>query len=419
MSRLALSDFPPIGGTTLPEFSELRREFVKNFAERGDLGAACAVYYRGRKVVDLWGGYRDLKTRAPWNEDTLVLVFSTTKGIAAMVMAVAHSRRLFQLDDPVAKHWPQFAQGGKAQITVRELLAHQAGLPVIDERLCSTKLADLDRLAEIIARQSPVWQPGTRHGYHTLTLGWYQNELIRRVDPQGRSLGRFFQEEIAEPLDIEFYIGLPDHVDEQRIATIKGFHPLRMLLNLNKLPARMVLTAMSPRSLVARSARNPKFRRASELGGPVYRRLEIPSANGIGQARAIAKAYGDLATGGKKLGLTAETMSELTAPATAPTAGSHDAILKIESAYSFGFVRPSRFFSFGTASCSLGCPGAGGSFGFADPRQQLGFAYVSNKMGFYLFDDPREKALRDACYRCIEQITAAEQTKAPERRTAA
>ena len=150
----------PISGTTLPEFDELRRQFVKNFAERGDLGAACAVYHRGRKVVDLWGGYRDAATRTPWTEDTLVLVFSTTKGIAAMVMAVAHSRGLFDLDDPVAKHWPQFAQGGKENITVRQLLAHQAGLPVIDERLNAAKLADLDTLAEIIARQSPAWPPG-------------------------------------------------------------------------------------------------------------------------------------------------------------------------------------------------------------------------------------------------------------------
>ena len=392
----------PIGGTVSSQFEEVREQFTRNFAERAELGAACAVYYRGRKVVDLWGGYRDAKTRQPWTEDTLVLVFSTTKGIAAMVMAVAHSQGLFDLDDSIAMHWPEFAQHGKGRITIRQLLAHQAGLPTIDRRLDAWKLADLDRMADILASQRPAWQPGTKHGYHTLTLGWYQSELIRRVDPRHRSLGQFFQEEIAAPLDLEFYIGLPPTVAEERIATIEGYHPLKILFHMRTLPSRMVLASMWPWSLTARSARNPKFRAAVEVGGPEYRRVEIPSANGIGQARAIAKAYGVLAAGGGQLGLTARTMDELTAPAFAPPAGPRDTILKVDTLYSFGFVRPCRGFSFGKTASAFGCPGAGGSFGFADPETQLGFAYVTNKMGFHLIDDPREKALRDACYQCID-----------------
>jgi CubicO group peptidase (beta-lactamase class C family) len=393
-----------MGGTVSPDFGKVHEEFVKNFAERGDLGAACTVYHRGRKVVDLWGGYRNAETREPWDEDTLVLVFSTTKGLAAMVMAVAHSRGYFDFDDPICRYWPQFAQNGKHKITIRQLLAHQAGLPAIDQRLDASTLGDLDRLAPIVAKQRPAWQPGSAHGYHTLTLGWYQNELIRRVDPQHRSLGRFFQEEIALPLGVEFYIGLPRDVEEDRVAAIQGFHPLRLLLQLHTMPTRMILTSIWPRSLSARSVRNPRFRKPEDMGSPEYRHLELPSANGIGQVRAIAKAYSVFAEGGRELDLTSRTIAELTAPADTPPAGTYDVVLKLDARYSHGFIRPSRGFPFGKTDSAFGSPGAGGSFGFADPEEHLGYAYASNKMGFYLFDDPREKALRNACCQCLAEI---------------
>ena len=196
-------------GWVAPGFEEVETEFRKNFAERGEVGAACAIYHQGKKVVDLWGGYRDHKTRAPWEEDTLVLVFSVTKGMAAMAVAVAHSRGLLDYDEKVATYWPEFAQHGKENITVRQLLSHQAGLSAIDEPLDLETIADQETLATILARQKPAWVPGTRHGYHMWTIGWYMGELIRRVDPQRRNLGQFFQDEVAKPLDLEFYIGLP------------------------------------------------------------------------------------------------------------------------------------------------------------------------------------------------------------------
>ena len=183
-------------------------------------GAACCIYYQGRKVVDFWGGQRS--PGHPWQEDTLGLTFSVTKGMAAAALVVAHSRGLFDLDAPVARYWPEFAQGGKDHITVRQLLTHQAGLISVDEPLTVEKLADHDRLAHILARQKPAWQPGTRHGYHTLTLGWYQSELLRRVDPHDRTIGQFFQDEIAKPLGVEFYIGLPAHIAEDQLATHRG-----------------------------------------------------------------------------------------------------------------------------------------------------------------------------------------------------
>lgn len=393
-----------IHGEVEPGFEEVETEFKRNFSERGELGAACAVYHKGMKVVDLWGGYADEKTRAVWKKDTLVLVFSTTKGISAMTMVVAHSQGLFDLDEPVAKYWQEFGQAGKEEITVRQLLAHQAGLSAVDVPLNAEKLADLDFVAAAIAKQKPAWKPGTKHGYHGLSLGWYQNELIRRVDPQRRSLGKFFQDEIAKPLGIEFYIGLPSDITAERVATIKGFHPLQMLLHMDKIPMKMVLSLMLPKSLVKRSLMNPKMKTPADIGNAEYRAVEFPSANGIGQARAIARAYGVLASGGQELNINPQTMTELTAPAIAPPWGLRDEILKGETAYSFGFMKPTSTFLSDTSKSGFGAAGAGGSIGFADPNEQIGFSYVMNKMGFDMFDDPREKALRDACYRCLKNL---------------
>ena len=201
-----------INGFVAPGFEAVREQFEANFARRREIGAAVAAYRRDAKVVDLWGGLSDPSRGARWLEDTLVLVYSTSKGLSAMTIALAHSRGLLDYDERVATYWPEFAQNGKDQITVRQLLAHEAGLPVVDEPLDAAKLADFDALAATVARQRPVWEPGTKHGYHGLSLGWYEGELIRRVDPKRRTLGRFFADEIARPLGLEFYFGLPPQV---------------------------------------------------------------------------------------------------------------------------------------------------------------------------------------------------------------
>jgi CubicO group peptidase (beta-lactamase class C family) len=395
---------PVVEGFCAPEFHEVRREFERNFALRGDEGAACAVYLGGEKVVDLWGGQRCILSGLPWSEHTLALVFSVSKGMAAAAMAVAHSRGLFELDQPVSRYWPEFGQAGKSEITVRQLLAHQSGLIAVDQPLWVQELSDHDALADILARQRPAWQPGTRHGYHTLTLGWYQSELLRRVDPQHRSLGGFFRDEVAAPVGAEFYIGLPKEVGDERLARTKGWHRTAMLWHLNELPVGMVLSGIWPRSLVARSVGTLPLNNPADIGRDELRHVEIPSANGIGQARAVAKIYGCLAMGGQELGIKPDTWRELIAPAMAPPSGSHDAILKMDTRYGFGFSRPSRGMQFGSGPAAFGCPGAGGCFGMADPDQGLGFAYVTNKMGFRIFDDVREKAIRDACYRSLDSL---------------
>ena len=391
-----------ICGDVAPGFEPVREEFGRNFSERGKLGAACCAYVGGEKVVDLWGGSRDRKTGAPWEENTLVLVFSTTKGVSALAVAIAHSRGLIDYDERVAVYWPEFAHNGKGGVTVRQLLNHRAGLCAVDEPLNPEVLSDLDRVAGILARQRPAWEPGKRQGYHYLTLGLCENELLRRVDPRGRSLGRFLREEIVAPLGEEFYVGLPPEVPASRVATIEAFHPLQMLLHVNTMPPGLVLGYLNPRSLTARTLGNPKLRSPGDLDKPEYRRVELGAAGGIGTARAVAKAYGAFAAGGKDLGVRPETIAELSAPAPPPPAGSRDEVLKTDTSYSLGFFKPSAAFRFGTDEGAFGTPGAGGSFGFADPTAGVGFAYAPNRMGFHVWDDPRERALREALYACLQ-----------------
>jgi CubicO group peptidase (beta-lactamase class C family) len=205
-------------------------------------------------------------------------------------------------------------------------------------------------------------------------------------------------------LKVDFYIGLPGDFDEQRLARTAGFHRLELLCHLRELPLAMILSAIWPRSWVARSTNTLRLQNPADLGNRQFREFEIPAANGFGDARSIARIYGSLATGGHELGITSRTWEELIAPVVRPQLGWRDAIMKIDTRYHFGFSRPSSAMQFGSGPTAFGCPGAGGSFGMADPVEQLGFAYVTNKMGFRLFDDTREKGVRDACYRCLRQL---------------
>ncbi len=384
-----------------PGFEAVRTEFERNFAERRELGAACAAYVRGEKVVDLWGGVRDARDGSPWEENTLVLVYSTSKGLSAMTLALAHSRGWLDYDERVTTYWPEFGQAGKQDVTIRQLLAHQAGVPVIDEPLDPSVLADFDRLAAIIARQRPVWPPGTRHGYHGISLGWYEGELIRRLDPQHRTLGRFFAEEVAAPLGLDVHFGVPEEVGAERIAAIERVPSVKILPQLRHLPPAMALAMLNPRSLSYRTFANPRLRTPAHLDVSEYRRLEFPAGGAVGGARDIARAYAAFSGPRYELGLAPGTLAELVRFPSPPSGGRRDAVLKVDTAFSLGFVRPLVPFRFGSTEGAFGHPGAGGSFAFADRDRDVSFAYVMNRLGLYLNDDPREKALRSALYRCL------------------
>jgi len=399
---IATLDRVTVEGRVSRGFEAVREAFAGNFTQRGELGGACCVYHRGEKVVDLWGGIRNKETGEPWKEDTMVLVWSASKGLSAMTLALAHARGLLDYEERVATYWPEFAQQGKEQITVRQLLAHQAGLFAFDEPVDERVVADLDRLAVVLARQKPAWAPGSRQAYHAVTLGFYEGELIRRIDPRHRSLGQFFHDEVATPLGLDdVYIRLPQAIPNARLATLAAPGWLRMLAGF---PPRLALDAMNHRSVVYRAlVSNPGSDFVRNKNRVYIRDVEVPSGGVVGSARGIARAYGVFANGGIELGLRQATLDLLAAPPVPPASGIfYDDFFRGDVRFSLGFMKPGSILRFGTDGRSFGAPGAGGSLGFADPAAGVGYAYVTSQMGTTLTGDPRDFALRDALYSVLE-----------------
>jgi CubicO group peptidase (beta-lactamase class C family) len=385
-----------IQGHVSAGFEAVRDAFAENFSRRHELGGACCVYHRGEKVVDLWGGVRNKSTGEPWEEDTMVLVYSATKGLAAMTLALAHSRGWLDYEERISKYWPEFAQNGKEAVTVRQLLAHQAGLFAFEGQADRRLVADPDRLEVVLARQKPAWEPGERQAYHAITLGYYESELLRRVDPRHRSLGQFFQDELASPLGLDFYIRLPESIPNSRLATLARPSMISMLLGF---PFQITLAVFNSHSNINRALVGSLFPHDHQC---VYARdFEVPAGGGVGTARAIARAYGVFATGGRELGLRRETLDALSAPAIPPTRGFYDECMMADGVhFSLGFMKHCPVWSFGSEG-SFGSPGTGGSLGFADPKEAVGYGYVTSQIGTSLTGDPRELALRNALYSII------------------
>jgi CubicO group peptidase (beta-lactamase class C family) len=382
-----------IQGSVSAGFEPVREAFLANFTDRDELGGACCIYRDGEKVVDLWGGVRDRASGEPWRADTMVIVHSTTKGLSAMVLALAHSHGWLDYDERVCTYWPEFGQAGKEHITVRQLLAHQAGLFAFDEKVDRDVVADLPRLAQIMGRQRPAWEPGDRQAYHAISLGFYEGELVRRIDPQHRSLGTFFHEEIAEPLGLDFYIGTPESIPDARLAPLE---PPGVWKRLTSFPLPITLAAMNRRSVLYRALiANPGTGFYIDPHQRIVRNLEVPSGGGVGTARAIAKAYGVFASGGGELALRPETIAALEAPAVPSRHGFYDECLHGPAQFSLGFMKPSESIPFGHEG-AFGAPGAGGSMGYADPKVGIGYGYVTNRMGMNIQGDPRDVALREA-----------------------
>jgi CubicO group peptidase (beta-lactamase class C family) len=391
-----------ISGDVDEGYGRVADAFRRNLSTGQEIGAAVAVYRDGHKVVDLWGGFRDGITQAPWETDTLVNVFSTTKGVASLAVAHAASRGLLDYDAKVADYWPEFAQAGKGAITLRQLLSHQAGLVAVKPPLTLSDIASPATLSEKIAAQAPAWPPGTRHGYHAVTLGWYESELIRHVDPNGRTLGRYFADELAGPLELDFFIGLPASVDRDRVARLKAFALKDLVWHINTMPPMFAAAMFNKFSLPARAFLVASGVSSAEaFNNDEFRVVEMPAVNGTATARSIAKLYGAAATGESELGLSRGVRDALEGPAVPPSKGLRDKVLHTDTSYSLGFGKPTPTFIFGSSDRAFGWPGAGGSFGFADPDTGVGFGYVMNKMGFYAHSDPRELALRQALFRDV------------------
>ncbi|MFF0542064.1 serine hydrolase domain-containing protein [Nocardia thailandica] len=395
-----MSAAPSIHGDVAAGFGPVADAFRRNFTDHAEIGAAVAVYAGDTPVVDLWAGHRDRARVQPWERDTIVPVFSSSKGMSAFTIAAAVSRGLLDYEDPVAKHWPEFAANGKQDVTVRQLIDHQAGLSQLDRVVKLGELADQDALAVILAEQKPAWTPGTRHGYHALTYGLYQNELLRRVDPAGRGVGRFFAEEIAGPLGADLFIGYPDSEPMERVAVLSATKGLDILRYERDLPLRIGLEVYAKRGLSYGALTNPRPGAPARAARREFLRVEWPGMNGVGNARALARVYGAAAGRTGVLPLSEPVLDRLALAETADDVPAQDLVLHTRSRYHLGFRKSRGSFRFGSDKRAYGTTGLGGSFGFADPATGLGFGYTMNRLGMAILDDVRSRKLRDAVVRC-------------------
>jgi CubicO group peptidase (beta-lactamase class C family) len=376
-----------IDGQVAAGFEPVREAFEDNFTVRGELGAACAAYVGGRLVVDLWGG-RTSEDGGPYTERTLQMVASATKGALAICALQLVEQGLLDLDEPVATYWPEFAAAGKAAVPVRWLLSHRVGLPFLDEPLTLADVVAWDPPVAALARQAPAWVPGERHGYHALTYGWLVGEVISRVT--GRSPGAVFAAGVAKPLGLDMAIGL-DAAEVGRVAPLRPYVPPP-----GTPPDDFTRRLMDPQNL-AHKAFFLSSGLFAFLNDERFWRAEVPAANGMATARALARMYaaclGEI--DGVRL-LSPETV----AAAATEQAGGVDAVTGYETRYGLGFQLPFPYRPMAGGG-SFGHYGLGGSVGFAAPDRGLAFGYTVNQMGPATPADARSGALVDALLGCL------------------
>lgn len=384
----------PVHGECDPWFSRVREVFAELACREAAYGSAVCVIVEGRKVVDLFAGTASRRQARPWRDETLVNVYSATKGVSAMCVHTLVDRGLLELSRPVARYWPEFAAHGKGEVTIAQLLSHQAGLAAVAEPLPAEARYDWPRMIAALERSSPEPPPGQGHAYHAQTFGFLLGELVRRVT--GGTLGRYLREEIAGPRGIDFWIGLgPEHDD--RVA-----HVTRPL-GLKPPPGQPDLTRVFQEesgSLSARAFGNPQPEPGA-VNTRAFRAAELPGSNGHGHARALAQLY-------------AAAVSAWGPPLLSPTALSacfeplvdgEDLVLRLPTRFSAGFLcksdAPGSEFGHGSGPHTFGHPGMGGSLGCADPAAALGFGYVTNCASASIVIDTRPSVLLDACYACL------------------
>ncbi len=378
----------PIAGRVEPGFEPVREAFERNFDETVEVGAGLAIFVGDRCVVDLTGGWLDPDQAQRYGPEHLQLVFSTTKGVTATCLAVLAGRGSLDYDQRVSHYWPEFSAADKGDITVAQLLSHQAGLPTIDAKPTLAECLDWATISGLLAQQTPMWNPGTAHGYHALTYGWLAGELLRRID--GRNIGRFVQEELSGPLGLELWIGLPaEH--ESRVAPLLAPAPLTTEMQ------ALVDAMMGPESLGGRAlSLNGAFSgeetiAASTWNGRAVHAAEIPAANGITNARSLAAMYANLGR---------VVPAEVLQRAATTVSTGPDKCLHVETTFGMGFMTHGPFTPMAGPG-SFGHAGAGGSLAFASPQHRLGFGYVMNQMDGNLAGDPRAANLIEAVLGCL------------------
>jgi CubicO group peptidase (beta-lactamase class C family) len=385
----------PIGATIDghcdERFAGVRAAFERNFTDLGDLGASVAVVVDGETVVDLWGGHLDHSRTTEWQRDSIVNVYSTTKGMVALCAHMLVDRGQLDLDAPVARYWPEFAAAGKERIPVSMLLNHKAGMAAFRDRITLDELCDWDGACARLAGQEAWWEPGTATGYHAVTYGFLVGEVIRRID--GRSVGRFFAEEVADPLDVDFHIGLPVS-EHHRVA------PLADPPGVDNGPAGF--TAALPEIGRAAMGNQPVSTKISNSAS--WRSAEIPGANGHGNARALARVYGVLACDGERDGVRL-LGREAIDRAREPQNSGMNLVLGMELEWRLGFMSNTAG-SYGPSPTAFGHGGMGGSHGFADTDSRVGFSYTQNEIRLGADPDLRSYLLAQAVYASLDTAKA-------------
>ena len=390
-----------VEGTCDSKFAALREEFERNFTERGEVGASVCVMVDGERVVDLWGGMADPETGRDWDEDTVCTVWSCTKGAAALCAHLLVDRGQLDLDAPVITYWPEYGQAGKEATTVRMLLCHQGGVAHVRPLLGPGAACDWDHMVRVIEEEAPFWEPGTRHGYHGLTFGWLVGELVRRID--GRSLGRYFADEVADPLGIDFWIGTPAS-EHHRIAPnrpapmpdpsapVSAFYTAAMT-DPTSLPALMMLN-------------NGGF--VADPNHPEYWEAEIPAANGVSNGRGLAGMYNPLSLGGATDSVKLVGPDSIARMVAVASAVELDANLLLATRFSLGFMKSIVHRAAVDvedvavmSDAAFGHAGMGGALGFADPSTRMSFGYAMNQQGSNLLLNDRGQSLVDAVYRAL------------------
>jgi len=393
-----------VEGTCKPGFERVAEAFEKNFSEHGEVGASACLTVGGEIVVDLWGGVADPKTGKAWTRDTVSIVFSCTKGATALCAHMLASRGQLDIDAPVIELWPEFGQHGKEQVTTRMMLDHSSAVPAVREKVKDDGPYDWSYMTGRLAAEEPFWKPGTRNGYHGFTFGWTAGEMVRRVS--GKSLGTFFQDEIAKPLGLDFWIGLPEAI-EPRVAPIFPFAYTR-----EQAVTPFLRDLADRQSIASLFFMNVGAWRTGGANTRAGHAAEIGAANGITNARGLAGMYAPLANGGGKLvdEKTLVRMGEVS------MATHDDATLRIPTRFALGFMKSmdNRRRSIGAqifgpdvdsvilGSAAFGHVGAGGSLGFADPAAGLSFGYTMNQMGPGLLMNARGQSLVDAAYLSLD-----------------